>query len=63
MNSVRLNNLSLKYQRLTPFGCKDIGIRNFFTYFSGSQHQEEDISAGLRYEPPKQFIELILWCH
>ena len=26
MNSVRLNNLSLKYQRCTPSGCKDIGI-------------------------------------
>ena len=23
------NNLSLKYQRLTPSGCKDIGISKF----------------------------------
>ena len=29
MNSVRSNNLSLKYQRVTPSGCKDIGIRKF----------------------------------
>ena len=29
MNSVRSNNLSLKYQRFTPSGCKDIGIIKF----------------------------------
>ena len=29
MNSVRLNKLSLKYQRFTKPGCKDIGIRKF----------------------------------
>ena len=29
MNSGRPNNLSLKYQRFTPPGCKDIGIRKF----------------------------------
>ena len=29
MNSVRLNNLSLKYQSFTTLGCKDIGIRKF----------------------------------
>ena len=29
MNFVRSNNLSLKYQRLTQSGCKDIWIRNF----------------------------------
>ena len=29
MNSVRLNNVSLKYQRPSPSGCKDIGIRKF----------------------------------
>ena len=27
MNSARLNNLSLKYQRTTPSGCKAKGIR------------------------------------
>ena len=27
MNSVRSSNLSLKYQRFTTSGCKDIGIR------------------------------------
>ena len=27
MKSVRLNNLSLKYQICSPLGCKDIGIR------------------------------------
>ena len=26
MNAVRLSNLSMKYQRLTLSGCKDIGI-------------------------------------
>ena len=26
MNSVRSNNISLKYQRFTTFGSKDIGI-------------------------------------
>ena len=29
MNSVRLNNLSLKNQRFTPSGWKTIGIRKF----------------------------------
>ena len=29
MNYVRSNNLSLKYQRCWPSGCKDIGIRKF----------------------------------
>ena len=29
MNSVRPNNLSLKYQRFTSSDCKDIGIRPF----------------------------------
>ena len=29
MNFVRSNNLSLKYQKLTPLGCKDIGIIKF----------------------------------
>ena len=28
MNSVRSNNLSLKYQSFTTLGCKDIGIWN-----------------------------------
>ena len=29
INSVRSNNLSLKYKRFTTSGCKDIGIRTF----------------------------------
>ena len=29
MNSVRSNNVSLKYQRPTLSGCKDIGIGKF----------------------------------
>ena len=29
MNSFRLTSLSLKYHRLKPPGCKDIGIRKF----------------------------------
>ena len=29
MNYIRLNNLSLKYQRFTPSGCRDIDIRKF----------------------------------
>ena len=29
MNSIRLNNLSLKYQRFTQSGFKDIGKRKF----------------------------------
>ena len=29
MNSVRPNNLSLKYQRFTSSDCKDIGIKQF----------------------------------
>ena len=29
MNYVRLNNLSLKYQRFTPSGCIHIGMRKF----------------------------------
>ena len=27
--SVRSNSLNLKYQRFTPPGCKDIGIKTF----------------------------------
>ena len=27
MKSVRSNNQILKYQRFTPLGCKDIGLR------------------------------------
>ncbi len=27
LNSVKSNNLSLKYQRITTSGCRDIGIR------------------------------------
>ena len=34
MNSVRPNNLSLKYQRFTSSDCKDLGIRQFeFSFF------------------------------
>ena len=29
MNFVKSNNLSLKYQKFTPSGCKYIGIRKF----------------------------------
>ena len=29
INSFKSNNLSLKYQRFAPSGCKDIGIRRF----------------------------------
>ena len=29
INSTRSNNLSCKYQRCTPSGCKDIGINKF----------------------------------
>ena len=29
MNSVRMNILSLKYERFSPTGCKDIGNRTF----------------------------------
>ena len=29
LNSVRSNNLNLKYQRFKPSGGKDIGIRKF----------------------------------
>ena len=29
MHSVRSNNLSLKYQMVTPSGCKDIVMRKF----------------------------------
>ena len=29
LNSVRINSLSLKYERFTPTGCKDIGNRTF----------------------------------
>ena len=29
MNHVRPNNLSLKFQRCTPLGCNDEGIRKF----------------------------------
>ena len=29
MNPDTSNNLSLKYQRFTPSGCKDIGIKKF----------------------------------
>ena len=29
MNTDRSNIISLKYQRFTPAGCKEIGIRKF----------------------------------
>ena len=29
MNSVRSTNLSLNYQKFTPSGCKDIGLRKY----------------------------------
>ena len=29
MNSVRINSFSLKYERFSPTGCKDIGNRTF----------------------------------
>ena len=29
INSVRSNNLSLKYQRFTPSDCKDVLVRKF----------------------------------
>ena len=32
MNSVESNNLSLKQQRFTPSGCKDIWITKFETH-------------------------------
>ena len=34
MNSVRSNSLSLKYQKFTPTGWKDMGIRNFVSVLS-----------------------------
>ena len=39
MYSVKSNNLSLKYERSTPSGCKDMGIKKLefvakaYTYF------------------------------
>ena len=45
MNSVRSNNISLKYRRPTPTGCKDIGVRKFKfvtkTQFLCTQKKEE----------------------
>ena len=32
MTYVRSNNLSLKYQRFEPLGCKDLGIINFYLW-------------------------------
>ena len=29
INSIRSNSLSLKYQRFTPSGCKDKGVRKY----------------------------------
>ena len=29
MNSIRSNNIALKYKRFTPSGCEDVGIRKF----------------------------------
>ena len=29
MNSIRSNNITLKYQRFTPSGRKEVGIRKF----------------------------------
>ena len=49
MNSVRLKNLSLKYQRFTPSGGKNICIRKsefvtktqFLSLFTGSESAAE----------------------
>ena len=32
MNSVKSNNLRLKCQRVTPSGCKDVGIENLSSW-------------------------------
>ena len=34
MNSVRSNNLTLKYQKFTPLGCKDRRINTFTVHAS-----------------------------
>ena len=41
MNHFRSNNNSLKFQRFTPSGCKDIEImRQKFSFFKVADNQE-----------------------
>ena len=46
MNYVRSNNLSLKYQRFTPSGCTDIGIR-IFEFATKTQFLSDSLSHNI----------------
>ena len=50
MNSVRSNNLSLKYKRFTTSDCKDLGIVKFVLM----------AKTKLFYPPRLEYIESIL---
>ena len=47
MSSVISNNLSLKCQRCTPFGCKDIGI-GIFDFVAKTQFLWKNQSEGFK---------------
>ena len=47
INSVRANNLSLKYERFTPAGCKDIGIRKVEFKYPNLKSNLKNFSRGL----------------
>ena len=58
MNSVRYKNLSLKYQRFTPSGGKNIGIRKS-EFVTKTQFLSHKISI-LREPPfPRRMLSLV----
>ena len=64
-NSGRSNSLSLKYQRFTPLGCKDIGDRKFkFVAKTQFQIDVEILSltvgsrfSNFRFNPRTKFMD------
>ena len=62
MNSVRSNNLSLKYQRSTTLGCKDIGIRKFDCMEKLNSFDQRNNKMVI-YKPGAFLIHTILNCN
>ena len=69
MNSVVSNNLSVKYQRITPLGCKDIsGFENLslwqrlnYVILDGMTLQTHSISS-FHFTPNSEKSKLV-WLH
>ena len=50
MNSFRSNNLSLKYHRSTPIGCKDMGIGKFWFLAKTQFHSTNNLKMSIIFE-------------